>query len=184
MIVSLIGASMEALVIAPYSKDWPLQFAELHAQLQHAFTPDHAAVEHIGSTSVPGLSAKPIIDVLLGADSLDTIERKIAIFERLGFEYITEYEAAFPTRRYFVRPASSTLRVNLHAVAIGSQFWLEHLAFRNALRSDPLLVSQYQELKVQLAATFAHDRMAYTEAKAPFIRAVVAAALSAAYDVG
>ncbi len=168
---------MQPVVVAPYSEEWPLWFAEVRAELLLAFAPNHVSVEHIGSTSVPGLSAKPIIDVLLGANSLNAIEATIEVLERLGYEYISKYEAEFPMRRYFVMAAGKSPRVNLHAVVLGSQFWLEHLAFRNALRSSPSLVSQYEELKSKLAAKFAHDRPSYTEAKAPFIRAVIASVL-------
>ena len=161
-----------------------MHFSETQAELLRVFAASHVVVEHIGSTSVPGLCAKPIIDVLLGADSLQTIKRKIEVLQGSGYEYIAKYEGQFPTRRYFVRPASNFPRVNMHAVVLGSQFWLEHLAFRNALCANPLLVSEYQELKVQLAIRFAHDRPSYTEAKGPFIRAVVASALGPAHNVG
>ena len=175
---------MEPVVVAPYSEEWPLHFAEVHSELLRAFSPNCIAVEHIGSTSVPGLSAKPIIDVLVGSDSLHTIEQKVKVLEQIGYKYVPEYEEAFPMRRYFVRSAGSSSRVNLHAVVHGSQFWAEHLAFRDALRSDPALTSQYQELKERLAVTFKVDRPSYTEGKAPFIQAVIASALRPAHNVG
>src|SRR3954464_1262922 len=120
---------MDPVVVAPYSEEWPLHFAEVHSDLLHAFSPSQLAVEHIGSTSVPGLSAKPVIDVLVGADSIHTIEQKIEVLERIGYKYVAKYEDAFPMRRYFVRAADSFSRVNLHAVVPGSPFWVEHLAF-------------------------------------------------------
>jgi GrpB-like predicted nucleotidyltransferase (UPF0157 family) len=175
---------MEPIVVAPYSEEWPLQFAEVHSELLHAFTPSQIAVEHIGSTSVPGLSAKPVIDVLVGADSIHTIEQKIMVLEQVGYKYVTKYEDAFPMRRYFVRAADSSSRVNLHAVVLGSPFWVEHLVFRDVLRSNPSLVSQYQELKERLAVTFKDDRPSYTEGKASFIQAVIASVLRPAHNVG
>ena len=168
---------MQTVTMAPYSEEWPLRFAEVKAELLLAFAPGEAVVEHIGSTSIPGLAAKPIIDVLLGAESLDTIERKFEALARLGYEYVAKHEGELPMRRYFVKPAGKAPRVNLHAVVLGSQFWLEHLVFRNALRANSSLVSEYQKLKERLAIEFVHDRPAYTEAKAPFIRAVIASAL-------
>lgn len=169
---------MKSVVIAPYSEEWPLQFAEVQAELLQAFGSSPVVVEHIGSTAVSGLSAKPIVDVLLGSDSLHTIEQKVQVLKGLGYEYVAKHEIEIPMRRYFVRSASSSPRVHLHAVVLGSQLWMEHLAFRDALRSSPTLVSQYQELKELLAAKFKHDRPAYTEAKAPFIRAVIASVLT------
>ena len=161
-----------------------MHFAEVHSELLRALSPSQIAVEHIGSTSVPGLSAKPIIDVLVGADSIHAIEQKIEVLEQVGYKYIAKYEDVFPIRRYFVRSAGSALRVNLHAVVLGSPFWVEHLAFRDALRSDPSLVSQYQELKERLAVTFKDDRPSYTEGKASFIQAVIASVLRPAHNVG
>ena len=175
---------MDPVVVAPYSEEWPLHFAEVHSELLHAFTPSQIAVEHIGSTSVPGLSAKPVIDVLVGADSIHSIEQKIDVLERIGYKYVAKYEDAFPMRRYFVRAADGSSRVNLHAVVLGSPFWVEHIAFRDALRSNPSLVSQYQELKGQLAVTFKDDRTSYTEGKATFIQAVIASVLRPAHNVG
>jgi GrpB-like predicted nucleotidyltransferase (UPF0157 family) len=170
---------MAAVVLVRYSEDWPAQFEEARAELLATFAPVVVAIEHIGSTSVPSLAAKPVIDVLLGADSLATVERSFPRLKRCGYEYVFEYESELPMRRYFVRPASgSSLRVNLHAVVQGSQFWLEHLAFRDALRASPALMLEYQDLKYDLASRFANDRSAYTAAKAPFIGAVVASLMS------
>lgn len=163
-----------SVVIAPYSDQWPLQFAAAREQLVLAFRSQPVAVEHIGSTSVPGLAAKPIIDVLLGADSLGTVVAAIPELARLGYTYVPKYETDLPLRRYFVKAATaSSLRVNLHCAVEGSIFWVEHIAFRDALRSSPLLLSRYQELKSRLAARFGEDRAAYTAAKAPFIQATL-----------
>lgn len=176
---------MSALVVASYSEEWPLQFADARAELLEVLAPSRVVIEHIGSTSIPGLAAKPIIDVLLGADSLGTIENAIQALAQRGYEYVSKYEGEFPARRYFVKSEShSALRINLHAVVQGSQFWLEHIAFRDALRSNPSLASQYQELKMHLAVKLAQDRPAYTAAKAPFIQAVVASALAYAHNGG
>ncbi|WP_457335641.1 GrpB family protein [Rhizobacter sp. P5_C2] len=163
-----------AVVLVPYSEEWPSGFAAVRAQLLQAFEPQRVVVEHIGSTAVPGLSAKPIVDVLLGAISLRGIEERIEVLTELGLEYVPKYEQELPMRRYFVRRAGDAPRVNLHAVVLGSTFWIEHLAFRDALRQDPSLVARYQQLKADLAGEFSHDRLSYTQAKAPFIRAVIA----------
>lgn len=166
---------MTAVVIVPSSPDWPIHFAAIRIAVLYAFAPTPVEVEHIGSTSVPDLAAKPVIDVLLGAASLAAIEEKIPALVSLGFEYVPKYERELPERRYFVRPAGRTMRVHLHAVQRGSTLWRDHLAFRDALRADATLRDEYQALKVSLAAAHANDKAAYTEAKGPFIRAVLAA---------
>lgn len=169
---------MSNVVISPYTVEWPASFSGVREELLAAFAPFEVVVEHIGSTSVPGLLAKPVLDVLLGASSLSDINSKIKTLERFGYAYVAKYERDLPMRRYFVQSKSDSLRVHLHAVEFGSQFWKEHLAFRDALRADLVLVSQYAALKLRLAAEFANDVSAYTAAKAPFIQTVLSVASS------
>ncbi len=167
------------VVVSPYSPEWPKLFQTLRAELLAAFAPVPVAVEHIGSTAVPGLAAKPVLDLLLGADSLPVIEEKIGALERLGYEYVSKYERELPMRRYFVKPAGALPRVHVHGVVRGSSIWRDHLAFRAALRADDALRAEYQALKLDLAARFSRDKAAYTEAKAPFIRSAIAARIAA-----
>lgn len=131
---------MSSVTIVPYSPGWPALFCRLRRELLDIFAPFQVVVEHIGSTSVPGLAAKPVIDVLLGADSLANIESKIDSLSTLGYSYVSKYEPELPMRRYFVKSAS--MRVHLHAVELTSRFWWEHLAFRDALRADTRLLSE------------------------------------------
>jgi GrpB-like predicted nucleotidyltransferase (UPF0157 family) len=162
-------------VVSPYSAQWPEIFRGLREELLAVFSPLAVAVEHIGSTSVPGLAAKPVIDVLLGAQSLRDIESRIGPLGELGYAYVSKYEREIPMRRYFVKSSPASLRVHLHAVELDSPIWREHLAFRDALRADPDLRARYQALKLRLAEEFADDKSAYTAAKRPFIRSVLAA---------
>lgn len=165
---------MSAVIIQRYSSEWPEQFLAAREQLLAAFVPIPVMIEHIGSTAVPGLAAKPVIDLLLGAVSLAQIESRIGPLERLGYRYVSRYERELPTRRYFVRTADDGSRQHVHGVVIGSDLWRDHLTFRDRLRDEPTLRAQYQSLKLQLAERFADDKIAYTAAKAPFIRSVLA----------
>ena len=166
-----------AFVVSPYSAEWPDIFRGIQEELLGVFSPLVVAIEHIGSTSVPGLAAKPVIDVLLGARSLRDIESRIGPLGELGYGYVSKYEREIPMRRYFVKAPGVSLRVHLHGVEIGSPIWREHLAFRDALRGDPDLRLQYQALKLRLAEEFADDKSAYTAAKDPFIRSLLAESL-------
>ncbi len=166
--------NMPSVVVSPYSAEWPECFLAIRDELNAVFSPMAVAIEHIGSTSVPGLAAKPVIDVLLGAPSLAEVESKIEPLGGLGYAYIQKYEEMLPTRRYFVKSAAGSLRIHLHAVERGSRIWQEHLAFRAALRSDPTLRARYQSLKLQLAQEFADDKAAYSAAKDPFIQSILA----------
>jgi GrpB-like predicted nucleotidyltransferase (UPF0157 family) len=165
-----------AFVVSPYSAEWPDIFRSIREELLGVFSPLVVAIEHIGSTSVPGLAAKPVIDVLLGAQSLTDIESRIGPLGELDYAYVSKYEREIPMRRYFVKLPTTSLRVHLHGVELGSPIWREHLAFRDALRGDAGLRAQYQTLKLRLAEEFADDKSAYTDAKGPFVRAVLAAA--------
>jgi len=165
---------MAVVVIHPYSDDWPRQFDAVRDELRAIFAPLEVAIEHVGSTSILGLSAKPVIDVLLGAPSLAQIEAKITPLGDRGYTYVARYEADLPLRRYFVQSAATALRVHLHAVVTGSSFWQEQLAFRDLLRANAALRTEYQDLKLRLAIQFADNKAAYTDAKGPFIQSVLA----------
>lgn len=166
---------MPTFVVSPYSAEWPKLFEAIREEFLLVFSPTVVAIEHIGSTSVPGLAAKPVIDVVLGADSLADIESKIKPLGELGYTYVSKYEDQIPTRRYFVKSLPTSLRIHVHGVEQGSRLWQEHIAFRDSLRADEDLRSRYQALKLRLAEEFADDKPAYTAAKNPFIQSVLGA---------
>lgn len=154
---------------------WPAQFDAAARALHGAFAGAACWTEHIGSTAVPGLCAKPVLDLLLGAAQLADIDARREALTALGYRYRPEHEAQLPERRYFTRDAGpAQLRVHLHAVVRGSAFWRDQLAFRDALRADAALAARYAALKRELAVRHAGDKPAYTEAKGPFVRAVLA----------
>ncbi len=153
---------------------WPQQYDELVAQLTPLLPAPLRVFEHIGSTAVPGLCAKPVLDVLWGLPDLGDVPAHRVALEAAGFQYRPAYEAELPERRYFVRPEGPGLRVHLHGVLQGGPLWRSHLAFRGALRANAALAQAYAELKQALALQHARDKAAYTAAKAPFIRRVLA----------
>lgn len=163
-----------SLIIAPSSAEWPRLFLAQRDTLLSAFAPVAVDIEHIGSTAVPGLAAKPVIDILVGAASLADIESRIPALVAAGYTYRPEHEGALPMRRYFTLTPPDSLRVHVHAVVRDGTLWRDHLAFRDALRNDDMLRGRYQALKLALAQRHAQDKAAYTEAKGPFIREVIA----------
>lgn len=162
------------IVIAEYSPGWPVIFATERAGLLGILTGGIYVVEHIGSTAVPGLVAKPVIDIMVGADSLAAIERHVPALADHGYAYIPPHERGLPQRRYFEKLEDGTHVAHVHAVVIDTPFWVQHLAFRDALRANADMATRYGALKRRLAVEHAGDREAYTEAKAPFIRRVLA----------
>ena len=163
----------DPVVLAEYSPAWPGLFAEEERLLRHVLASETVAIEHVGSTSVPGLVAKPVIDILLGVPALAEIEKRLDPLRRAGFRYVPEFERTLPARRYFVKPDRRSATVHLHAVEQGGAFWRDQLDFRDTLRGDRRLFAEYEALKRRLATQFPDDREAYTEAKASFIRAAL-----------
>lgn len=159
--------------LSAYSPMWPAIFHIEHGRLTAIFGVDAVVIEHIGSTAVPGLGAKPVIDVMLGAPAISIVERKIAHLEADGYRYVQEFEKSMPERRYFVKAQGHPGYFHLQGVVYGSPFWKRHLAFRDALRADASLAGDYWKLKRRLAARFPNDRGAYNDAKSEFIRTVI-----------
>ena len=130
-------------------------------------------IAHIGSTAVPGLAAKPIIDILAGVASLEGVD---ALVDRLcehGYATSNAFNATLTDRRWLMRWKDGHRTHHLHVVAHGGRPWRERLGFRDALRADPALAQRYAALKTRLAAEHRADREAYTAAKADFVRDVV-----------
>jgi GrpB-like predicted nucleotidyltransferase (UPF0157 family) len=157
-----------------YEASWPQLFkAEKILVLgqigQHLLT-----IEHIGSTSVPGLSAKPIIDMLLGVQTLDQADACLEPLQQLGYEYLPE-RTAFTKARRFLRKYSpgELVGYHLHLLQPSNPHWTALLAFRNYLRHHPATAHRYGVLKQQLAEQFPTDRLAYLHGKADFIHAVL-----------
>lgn len=128
------------------------------------------AIEHIGSTSVPGLAAKPIIDIMAGAQNLADAPQFIPLLETHGYHYFPEYEAQIPERRYLTKSINGRTVVHLHIIEPTNQLWEEHLTFRDRLLAQPVLRNDYARLKTELAKHFGNDRVGYTEAKSAFIQ--------------
>ncbi|MEO8514459.1 MAG: GrpB family protein [Ignavibacteria bacterium] len=158
--------------IVHYNSEWPVMYEEVKNQFFHSFGEKIAQIEHIGSTSVKGLGAKPIIDVLLGVKKLSDAEDIIPNMEHLGYEYVFKYEDIMPERRYFVKSQNGKSIHHIHTVEITSEFWKRHLLFRDFLMLHDNLRDKYFRLKKKLAAIDWEDKMGYTDAKTDFIRKI------------
>ena len=164
------------VVVVDYDPQWPVVYKKEKAEILRAIGDKAVSIEHIGSTAVPGLGAKPIVDIIVAVRHLSDASECIEPLQSIGYEYVPEYETQTPERRYFER----TLRKHtaLHMVELTSDFWKRHLLFRDYLRRHPEVAREYYELKKQLATGCGLDRKAYTDAKTPFIRSVIARALA------
>ena len=167
----------DAIEIAPYDPAWPDAFERERAAILGALGDLVFAIEHVGSTSVPGLGAKPIIDIMIGLRGLADHARCVPPLQAVG--YLHKGEHGIPGRHYFRRPVRGPRTHQIHMVEHGSDFWVRHLLFRDYLRRNPGQAAAYQRLKLRLAARFGTDVEAYTEAKTEFIQSALAKARAA-----
>ena len=160
-----------AVRVVEYDLSWPAVYEDEKKRILAACREWLVGIEHIGSTSVPGLAAKPVIDVMAAIATLDDTCSIIEPLAALGYDYVPEYEVEFPERRYFRkgRRGSEGDKYHLHVVQLDSEFWRRHLAFRDYLRSHPETAREYAELKRHLAARHGTDMDGYTDAKSEFI---------------
>jgi GrpB-like predicted nucleotidyltransferase (UPF0157 family) len=163
----------DRVVIVPYDPDWPQLFSELGAALRRTLGSVALRIDHIGSTSVPGLEAKPIIDVQISVDSFDPLDAFRIPLEGMGLVYRGDNPDL--TKRYF-RESPGTRRTHIHVRRAGSFSEQLALLFRDYMRAHPGDARRYGEVKRQAAAEHGHDRRAYNDAKAAFIWESVAKA--------
>jgi GrpB-like predicted nucleotidyltransferase (UPF0157 family) len=158
-----------AIVLVPHDPRWPLLAEEERRRLLDAARGLLVAVEHVGSTAVAGLVAKPVLDLLGGVARLADADEAAPGLAVLGYARALEHDRAIPERRYFRKGAPGARTHHLHVVVHGGAFWREHVAFRDRLRADPSLAVAYAALKRDLASRFASDAEAYTAGKSDFV---------------
>jgi GrpB-like predicted nucleotidyltransferase (UPF0157 family) len=165
-----------AVRVVPYDPEWPRVFESERLLLERVLAPFlEGGVHHVGSTAVPGLAAKPVIDMMAGVRDLEDARSAFGPLGEHGYGYTPHR----PRTHHFSKPAgaeSRQLTHALHLTEVGSDLWRERLVFRDALRADSTLASEYQELKLRLAREHGSDTGAYTVAKRPFVAAVLARA--------
>jgi GrpB-like predicted nucleotidyltransferase (UPF0157 family) len=169
--VALGVARGRVRLVGPTSA-WASLFETEAALIAAALRPFGASIEHCGSTSVPGIPAKPILDILIGITAPFDVARVAVALAGVGYEHATW--AGVPGHEVFGKGEPRTHL--LHVVPREGEAWARMLAFRDALRSDPALAAEYAALKQDLAGRFADDRPAYTDGKSAFVARVLAAA--------
>lgn len=162
-----IGLRRGTVSIVAYRAAWAEAF-EKEKQLLHDALGDNATdIEHIGSTSVPGLAAKPIVDIIAAVEGLSFYEQFIEPLTRLGYEFMPE--RVFTDRVFFPKGPRESRTHHLSLVVKGSEQWRKTVTFRDYLRSNASARSKYQALKTELAKKYPNDRVSYTKAKEQLI---------------
>jgi GrpB-like predicted nucleotidyltransferase (UPF0157 family) len=165
------GGRNNMILLVDYDPNWPKQFDQEKQQILEALKNWPVSIEHIGSTAVPGLVAKPVIDILVGVSSLDEVSKEfITALESIGYTYMPEHEKEIPERRYFRKNDQSGKRIaQIHVAVKNGPFWHRHIAFRDYLRTHANDMKEYGELKRKLAQQHI-DTQDYARAKTEFIK--------------
>ena len=167
---------MRQVTVVPYDPQWPAAFERAASEVKAALGENLLAIHHIGSTSIPSIHAKPIIDMLAVATDLRRVDEYAQRMREIGYEAMGEFGIA--GRRYFRRDNAAGVRTeHVHTFAAQSPHVRRHLAFRDYLRAHAGLAQEYSQLKQRLAAAHPFDIDAYMDGKEAFIRQTEAKAL-------
>lgn len=177
-----------------YNPSWENQFESIKNELEESIGFLNPQIEHIGSTSVKGLSAKPIIDIMIGVKDESELDQIPPLLQGKSYVYYEKYNEDMPYRRFFIKLINvpqqlgfpeiihqdddipdelhnHTLRIaHIHTIPISSEHWTRHIAFRDYLRTHPEVREEYQQLKERLSTMEWEDGNDYNEGKDPFIK--------------
>jgi GrpB-like predicted nucleotidyltransferase (UPF0157 family) len=166
-----------AISVSDYDPAWPEMFKQERANLQSVLGPFILTIEHMGSTAVPGLAAKPIIDLLVGIrDLADARSGCIEPLQALGYTYIPQYESWLPDELFFRKEVPGPWTHHVHVMEPSNPRWDAFLLFRDYLCAHPDAASAYGNLKKSLAVAFKVDIAGYRNAKHNFVDAAMAKA--------
>jgi len=169
----------QPVVILPYDRVWPQVFTALQAHLAAELGPSVLAIEHVGSTAVPGLAAKPVIDIDIVIAAESELPLLIDRLTKLGYAY--KGEQGIAGRHAFKRPPDMPEH-HLYVCSADNLELSRHLAFRDHLRASPADAEAYGKLKFELAARFGADREGYSQAKSDFVEAMLRKAAGRSSD--
>ena len=178
------------IIIEPYQSVWVQRFLEEEKNIRAALAHFNPTIEHIGSTSVPGLAAKPVIDMLVGLNNEEQLDKTIIPMTEAGYTYMKKYTPLWKERRFFVELKSGkntipqvmdedderiigedfTSLVHVHIIVKDTADWTRHIAFRNYLRTHLLECKEYEALKKNLSQYEYKDMNEYNDAKNGFIK--------------
>lgn len=169
-------ARQRGVVLVPYDPNWPARYEQAAALIREACADVLVDIQHIGSTSIPGIAAKPYLDIMPGVATFEDGFKLVAAMESLG--YSSRGEMGIPNRHYFTKLVEDDEHVwkhNVHAYAVDDIEWVRHLVFRDALRAENSLRDEYETLKRRLALEHRDDVDQYAFAKSDFVDGVIAA---------
>jgi GrpB-like predicted nucleotidyltransferase (UPF0157 family) len=161
------------VVIVDYNEDWPKYYEEESKRVFDLLNSLVKDIQHIGSTAVPGLGAKPIIDIMVGIDDRASAEVCQKLLEKIGYNDVTPQPEEDTEWFYCLGRGDNKIYYHVHLVIFNSCHWVKHIAFRDYLRTHKEKAREYEHLKRTLANRFGEDRKSYTDTKTTFIEAVI-----------
>ncbi len=161
--------SSKPVIVVEYNPEWPKIYREEEKLIKKTLKSRIRATEHIGSTAVPNLGAKNIIDIMAGVNNLKEADDCLTPLGNIGYKDVLP-QPGETEWFYCVGKGPHSVGYHLHLVKQDSEHWKRQITFRDFLRSNPTTAREYFNLKKQLAAKYPTDRLAYTEAKTDFVR--------------
>jgi GrpB-like predicted nucleotidyltransferase (UPF0157 family) len=167
----ILGLSRGEIRLVAHQPGWGAAFTNEKEQLARILKPPALMIEHVGSTAVRGLAAKPILDIAVAVSSLEDTHAWPDLLRGLDYTFFGDREGW--GEHFYAKGPDQNRTIYLHVVPIGNSRWSDYLVFRDALRARTELRQEYENLKQRLLAQHGDDRPAYTDAKAALIRRVL-----------
>lgn len=166
-----LGVIRGTVILQEYNPYWKIAFQEEKSFLVSVFKENIIDIQHIGSTSIPNLCAKPLIDIAIKVSKLDVLENEYQKFLQNGYQ--ERVGRLLGKQRVFAKETNRLVTHHLHIIEDGETDWDLKIRFRNTLIDNSELIQEYATLKMELFAKFKNQRLKYTEAKADFIKKVL-----------
>jgi GrpB-like predicted nucleotidyltransferase (UPF0157 family) len=167
----IIGLQRRKVQLSHYKPEWKELYKKERKLLRSSIGKYILDIQHVGATSIPGVVAKPIIDIAIGVKSLSIVKRLIKPLKELGYEY--KGTAGVPGRHFFPKGSERNRTHYLHMERLGSKNWKNHILFRDYLRRHKEAVKEYNKLKEKLAKEYKNERESYTAKKSVFIQKIL-----------
>ena len=168
----MIGSPRNTVQLVPHHGSWARVFAKEKKRIKKALGDSVVDIQHIGSTSIPQIHAKPIIDIIIGVHTIEKAGLLTKPLKHLGYEYMRD-RGNPRVRLFFAKGPHTRHTHHLHIVKYNGKVWRAHTSFARYLRTHKHWAKKYEVLKKKLAQKFEHDRDSYTSGKAPFIQQVM-----------
>lgn len=161
--------TIASVKLSPHNPKWIIIFKKEKKKILNELGRNNISIEHIGSTAIPNAVTKPEIDIMIGIEKIQDVSQHITALENIGYVYFPKFEKIVPERRYLRKSKGIIPLFHIHMVERESNFWQDHIIFREYLKDHPEEVKKYNNLKRNLILQFSNDRESYSKGKENFI---------------